>query len=125
MKGNAPKNTRPELELRRLLRAAGWGGYRLHWNVVGRPDIAYPGRRVAVFVNGCYWHRCPRCQPPMPKSHTEFWATKFERNVERDARKTRQLRASGWTVLVVWECEIAQSPDAAASRIVEVLAARR
>ena len=53
----------------------------------GRPDIAYPGRKVAIFVHGCYWHHCPRCYPNLPKSNPEFWARKFELNRERDARK--------------------------------------
>lgn len=124
MKGNAGKNTRPELELRRLLRAAGWRGYRLHWRVPGSPDIAYPGRRVAVQVLGDWWHRCPICNPPMPKSNTEFWAEKFRRNTERDERKTRELEALGWTVVTVWECEIRDHPDEVVRRIEEILSAR-
>jgi DNA mismatch endonuclease Vsr len=112
MRGNAAKNTTPELQLRAMLRAAGYSGYRLHWRKVpGRPDIAYPGRRIAVFVNGCFWHRCPKCQPSTPKSNTEFWERKFELNAERDARKVREIEAAGWTVLTVWECEI-RSGDA-------------
>ena len=92
MKGNVRGNTKPELQLRQLLREAGYPGYRLHWKQApGTPDIAYPGRKVAIFVNGCFWHRCPHCSPPNPKSHSEFWETKFARNQERDARKVRQL----------------------------------
>jgi DNA mismatch endonuclease (patch repair protein) len=90
-----------------MLREAGYPGYRLHWKKVpGHPDIAYPGRRVAIFVNGCFWHRCPHCNPPLPKSNQEFWARKFELNKERDARKIDALKAAGWTVLVVWECDL-------------------
>lgn len=107
MRGNVAKNTSPELRLRAMLRAAGYPGYRLHWRQApGRPDIAYPGRRIAIFVNGCYWHRCPTCGPSMPKSNTEFWERKFTLNAERDARKVRELEATGWTVLTAWECEI-------------------
>lgn len=107
MQANRGKNTKPELELRRLLREAGYPGYRLHWKKApGHPDIAYPGRKVAIFVNGCYWHRCPHCSPPMPKSNQEFWEAKFALNRERDARKTQELEASGWNVLTLWECEI-------------------
>ena len=112
MKGNVRSNTKPELRLRQLLRAAGYPGYRLHWKQApGTPDIAYPGRKVAIFVNGCFWHRCPHCAPPNPKSNSEFWETKFTRNRERDARKTRQLESSGWRVLTVWECQLRDHPD--------------
>lgn len=113
MRANRGRDTRPELSLRKALRDAGLPGYRINWKKVpGKPDIAYPGRKVAIFVNGCFWHRCPRCNLPLPKSHTDFWATKFERNVERDRRKTEELKSQGWTVITVWECEIEKDlPD--------------
>lgn len=121
MKGNTPKNTRPEIELRRLLRAAGYGGYRLHWKVAGRPDIAYPSRKVAIFVNGCYWHRCPKCNPPVPRTNTEFWTEKFRRNVERDERKHNELTDLGWTVVTVWECELKYDPSRVVQGLVDTL----
>ena len=125
MKGNRGKDTKPEQRLRALLRHAGFPGYRLHWNKApGRPDIAYPGRKVAIFVNGCFWHRCPTCQPAAPKSHAEFWDRKFELNRERDERKTRELEALGWTVLTVWECELRDDPDTAVARVTSVLVRR-
>ena len=89
------------------LREARLGGYRLNWKKApGRPDIAYPGRKVAVFVHGCYWHHCPRCYPNLPKSNPEFWARKFELNRERDARKRRDLEPIGWVVVEAWECDV-------------------
>jgi DNA mismatch endonuclease (patch repair protein) len=107
MQGNKSTNTRPELLVRSLLREAGFPGYRLHWKKApGKPDIAYPGRKIAIFVHGCFWHRCPLCRPPMPRSHPEYWAEKFRRNVERDRRKVAALQAAGWRVIVVWECEL-------------------
>lgn len=107
MQGNRGKDTGPELRLRRLLREAGHPGYRLHWNKApGHPDIAYPGRKIAIFVNGCFWHRCPHCSPPVPKSNAGFWEAKFAANQERDARKARELEAAGWRVVTVWECRI-------------------
>jgi DNA mismatch endonuclease, patch repair protein len=124
MQANRGKNTGPELELRRLLRNAGYPGYRLHWKKApGHPDIAYPGRRIAVFVNGCFWHRCPHCNAPMPKSNTEFWQAKFAANRERDARKTAELEAAGWTVLTVWECQVRDEPIGVVSDICKVLSA--
>lgn len=106
MKGNKGADTKPELLVRRRLREAGLRGYRLHWKVPGRPDIAWPGKKVALFVNGCFWHRCPVCNPPFPKSNTEYWVVKFETNVERDERKIRELEEAGWTVHVIWECQL-------------------
>lgn len=122
MRGNRGRNTGPELELRRLLREAGYPGYRLHWKrAPGRPDIAYPGRKVAIFVNGCFWHRCPRCQLAEPKAHSEFWKRKFDLNQERDARKTRELEEAGWTVVTVWECELREDTGGVVDRLTGVL----
>ncbi len=118
MKGNRGQNTKPEIQLRRLLRDAGYSGYRLHWKKApGRPDIAYPGRRIAIFVNGCFWHRCPHCQPSSPKSHTGYWQRKFDLNRERDARKAEQLEAAGWRVATIWECELRDDPSGVVERL--------
>ncbi|MDY4041376.1 MAG: DNA mismatch endonuclease Vsr [Collinsella sp.] len=107
MKGNTRSNTKPELLVRQRLRAAGLTGYRLQWKKApGRPDIAFPGRRVAIFVNGCFWHRCPHCQPRVPKRNTAFWEAKFARNRERDARALAELEDLGWDAIVIWECEL-------------------
>ena len=107
MQANRSKNTKPELLVRQKLREEGLPGYRLHWKkAAGKPDVCYPGRKVAVFVNGCYWHRCPHCALPLPKSNTDFWETKFSRNRARDERDQRLLAEQGWKVLVVWECRL-------------------
>ncbi|MCL2888961.1 MAG: very short patch repair endonuclease [Eggerthellaceae bacterium] len=107
MQGNKGKDTKPELRVRKILREAGFPGYRLQWKKApGRPDIAYPGRKIAIFVNGCFWHRCPKCGLSIPKTNPEYWAEKFRRNVERDNERAGQLEAQGWKVLVVWECEL-------------------
>lgn len=107
MQANKSKDTKPELKVRAALREAGYPGYRLHWGgVPGHPDICYPGRRVAIFVNGCFWHRCPRCAMPLPKTNVEFWQAKFARNQARDRRDHQELVLCGWTVVVVWECHL-------------------
>lgn len=118
MSANRGKDTTPEMTLRWALRQVGLPGYRLHWKKApGRPDIAYPGRKVAIFVHGCFWHRCPFCAPPLPKSHTDFWRKKFDRNKERDERKIKELEDAGWTPIVVWECQIKNDLDEVVSRI--------
>ena len=107
MQSNRGRDTKPELIVRKLLREAGFPGYRLQWKKApGCPDIAYPGRKIAIFVNGCFWHRCPKCQLPIPRSNQEFWETKFEQNIERDRQKIRELEDLGWRVIVIWECEL-------------------
>jgi DNA mismatch endonuclease (patch repair protein) len=122
MQSNRSRNTGPELALRRLLRDAGYPGYRLHWKAVpGHPDIAYPGRKIAIFVNGCFWHRCPHCNPPSPKSHAEYWEAKFETNQERDNRKRESLQALGWAVVVVWECQLEKTPEQVVAQVLQVL----
>jgi len=100
-------NTKPELLLRKALWASGLRGYRLHWKKVpGRPDIAFPGKRIAIFVNGCFWHRCPNCKPAMPKSNLAFWEEKFNKNIHRDRLKIKSLKKLGWLTVVIWECQL-------------------
>ncbi len=110
MQGNKRRDTTPELIVRRMLRDLGYPGYRLDWRkAAGHPDIAYPGRKIALFVNGCFWHRCPVCDLPLPKSNVEYWQAKFERNVQRDARTKAALEEDGWKVVVVWEHQLKKS----------------
>ena len=126
MKGNKGKGTKPELIVRKALREAGYPGYRLNWGKApGHPDICYPGMRVAVFVNGCFWHQCPICRPHLPRHNSDYWIPKLRRNVERDAEKTAALEEEGWTVVVVWECELKKNLDVAISRIVSALESSR
>jgi DNA mismatch endonuclease (patch repair protein) len=110
MQGNRSTETKPELKLRKALWSAGLRGYRLNWpSVPGRPDIAFVRWRLAVFVHGCFWHRCPHCSLPAPRTNSDYWQRKFSRNLERDQRRTQELRDAGWNVLRVWECEIERS----------------
>ena len=110
MSANKGKNTKPEILLRKSLRAAGIIGYRLNWKKApGRPDIAFPGRKIAIFVNGCFWHRCPYCNYSLPKTNTSFWIDKFSKNINRDRRKIEDLEKLDWQVFVVWECEIKEN----------------
>lgn len=115
------KNTKPEVTLRKLLWNTGNKGYRLHPTIPGRPDIVFPKQKVAIFVHGCYWHRCPHCNLPYPKSNTSFWLEKFAKNKNRDLKKELQLKAMGWTVIVIWECEIKKDPKGAVQRILTKL----
>lgn len=107
MQGNRSVNTAPELAFRRGLWDANLRGYRTHWKKApGSPDVAFVGRRIAIFVMGCFWHRCRRCRPSTPRTNAEWWQQKFNRTLERDRRTRRTLRRSGWSVIDVWECQI-------------------
>lgn len=97
-------NTTTEVPLGKLLWAAGIRGYRKQWPVTGTPDFAWPGRKLAVFVDGCFWHGC-NCKY-LPRTNTEFWRNKIEANKRRDRRVTASLRRDGWTVLRIKECEV-------------------
>ena len=124
MQGNKRANTKPELLVRERLRKAGLTGYRLQWKVPGHPDIAWPGKRVAVEVRGCFWHRCPHCRPSTPKKNTEYWEAKFARNTERDAENVRKLEEMGWRVHVIWECQLKKNAiDATMADLLPELAA--
>ena len=107
MSANKAKNTKPEIQLRRALWSKGIRGYRVHPKALpGKPDLAFTTKKVAVFINGCFWHRCPICNYQLPKTNTAFWEKKFERNVRRDQEKIKSLKTTGWKVLTIWECEI-------------------
>lgn len=99
-------NTDPEMRVRKALHRRGYR-YRLHAkNLPGRPDISFSGRKVAVFVHGCFWHRHPGCKKTTtPKTRTRFWKRKFSENVKRDQRNLNALGKLGWRTMVVWECE--------------------
>lgn len=112
MSANKAKNTKPEINLRRELWKNGLKGYKLHTkDLPGRPDIAFTKKKIAIFVNGCYWHRCPICDLPLPKNNTEFWVKKFTANSTRDANKANLLRDAGWKVKTVWECQLKHGID--------------
>jgi DNA mismatch endonuclease (patch repair protein) len=112
------KDTMPEKIFRASLRSAGLRGYRLHRkDLPGRPDIAFIGRRITIFIHGCYWHRCPHCELSIPKNNREFWVKKFERNKERDLRKELALKEMKWQVLTFWECEIKKEVDPLVERV--------
>lgn len=105
MAGIRGKNTKPEMLVRKTLFAAGYR-FRLHRKeLAGAPDVVLPGRKVAIFVHGCFWHRHITCGlAKLPATNAEFWRAKLDGNVKRDEWAVAALRTAGWRVLVVWEC---------------------
>ncbi|MDX2148474.1 MAG: very short patch repair endonuclease [Planctomycetota bacterium] len=115
-------NTAPEMVVRRILTRLGYR-YRLHVRgLPGSPDLVLRSRSAVIFVDGCYWHRhsCKRGRS-IPSSRTDFWKAKFRANTLRDRRVRRRLRAMGWRVITVWECQTKPSRAPALERRLERL----
>lgn len=103
VRGRGNKST--ELRMAALLRENGLTGWRRHLPLAGRPDFAFRKGKIAVFVDGCFWHKCPLCFRA-PKTSKAYWTAKIERNTKRDDAVTGQLQDKGWTVFRVWECQL-------------------
>lgn len=116
------KDTKPELQVRRAIHAAGLRFRLHHRDLPGRPDIVLSGIKTVVFVHGCFWH-AHSCQTSKPKTRAAFWQRKFEANRARDRRVRYFLKAAGWHVHVIWECELKR--EASLRRLVRVLQQRR
>lgn len=123
MQANTRRDTKPELQVRRLLHAAGLR-YRVDFRAIPehrwRVDIAFTRRRIAVFIDGCFWHGCP-IHATYPKTNSDYWLPKLERNRARDLDATSALKAAGWRVLRFWEH---QAPGEIADTIVHEVAVR-
>lgn len=103
IRGRGNKDT--ELTLARIFRLNRVTGWRRHQPVFGKPDFIFPKRKLAVFVDGCFWHGCPK-HATKPKNNAAFWQKKFSANKRRDVLVTRTLRREGWRVLRIWECDL-------------------
>lgn len=114
-------DTGPELKIRRILHRMGYR-YRLHRkDLPGTPDLVFPGRKKVVFVHGCFWHWHGCRYGQLPKSRLDYWQPKLERNVERDRERIFRLEEAGWTVHVVWQCEIRREFETAIAEIAAFL----
>lgn len=115
------KDTKPELALRAALRHAGAPGYRLHRkDLPGRPDAAYIRWKVAVFVDGVFWHGHPDHWDPA-RASSDYWRTKIARNIERDRAADAQLRERGWTVVRIWDLEVRDALEVSVDRVLSAL----
>ena len=117
------RDTKPELALRKALWAQGLR-YRKHSRLPGRPDVVFPGPRVVVFVDGCFWHRCPD-HFVSPSNNACFWKTKIDRNVQRDKGVNSKLQGDGWRVVRLWEHEIRENLDQCVQLVEEIVRAKR
>lgn len=124
MRNTGQRDTPSEMALRRELHRRGLR-YRVDQRVLGvtrgRPDLVFPSEKVAVFVDGCFWHSCPE-HATIPKQNRQWWFEKLQRNVERDRRHTEELNSAGWSVLRFWEHE---EPSSTADAVEEAVRLRR
>ena len=111
-------NRGTELRLIALMRAYGITGWRRNARLFGKPDFVFRAAKLAVFVDGCFWHACPR-HATMPRSNRAFWKAKLTRNAARDREVTRALRRAGWRVLRVWECALRMKRAAGTMRRID------
>lgn len=117
--------TTPERRLRAMLTSNGIHGWHMNSaQVEGKPDIAFPDRRLAIFVDGCFWHACPVCRRALPRTNSEYWERKIARNRCLAAQYNRQLRKEGWAVVRIWEHELREraSRRRALARVLTALA---
>lgn len=118
----ATHNKSTEVRFRALLVQAGVRGWRLRpTGLPGKPDFLFPDQRLVIFLDGCYWHGCPRCGPRVPSVNRPYWSAKLRRNRLRDRRNTCALEAAGYRVLRLWEHELASEPAACVRRVRELL----
>lgn len=121
IRGRGNKDT--ELALVKILRANGISGWRRHQSLFGKPDFTFPLQRVVVFVDGCFWHACPR-HFNMPANNREFWEKKLEENKQRDRLVSKTLRKKRWHVIRLWEHDLVTNPTLAIRRIKRQLEAQ-
>ena len=115
-------DTKPEVLLRKALFKMALRGYRKNYkDLPGKPDIVYTRQRVAIFINGCYWHGCEVCGWKPPKHNTGYWVAKINKNRQRDIIKKENLEDIGYTVLIVWEHEINKDLGQVINRVYNVL----
>lgn len=106
------KGTRLEKRLFSMLARMRLRGWKKNVeSIIGKPDVAFVSQRVAIFIDGCFWHGCPHCQRKLPQTNRQYWERKIERNVVRAKSSNRRLREKGWTVIRIWEHEISKVAD--------------
>lgn len=114
-------NKATEIVLVKLMRKHGITGWRRRVNLCGHPDFVFAIQKVALFVDGCFWHGCAKhCR--MPKSNQSYWKTKITLNMRRDALVNRTLRRTGWRVVRIWECSLAKQPGQCVNRVQRAIA---
>lgn len=109
------KDTKPEVLFRKILFSEGLR-YRKNYPIEGKPDIVFVSKKIAIFIDGCFWHGCKKhCR--MPHSNKEYWLKKIKGNIQRDKKNSKILKIKGWRVLRIWEHEIQKKPENALNKV--------
>jgi DNA mismatch endonuclease (patch repair protein) len=112
MRSVKSKKTGPERRLRAMLIGAGFIGWRINpEGIDGKPDFAFPDNKIAIFVDGCFWHGCPICKRTLPETNKAYWEKKINRNAQRDQEYTEKLQKAGWRVLRIWEHQLTKKTN--------------
>lgn len=110
-------NTKPELLLKNKLKGT---YFRYQPKLPGNPDFAIKSKKIVIFIDGCFWHKCPRCFRP-PKSNRKYWRPKIEGNVRRDRRISKEYRLKGWKIIRIWEHQVKEDCDKIVKNILQIL----
>lgn len=114
-------NTKPELLVRKYLYSQGYR-YRINTNIYGKPDVVFHSKKIAIFVNGCFWHKHERCRLSyIPKTNTAFWKRKLLGNLERDKKVSSELVKNGWKVVQIWECDIETDFQQTIGKVIKII----
>ena len=114
------KNTIPEIKVRKYLFNKGYR-YRINYSLPGKPDIVFPKQKIAVFINGCFWHQHSCKNSVIPKTNVKFWKNKLELNKNRDKSIILELKNSNWKTIILWECEIENNFDNIINNLLNLL----
>jgi len=121
MKAVKGKGTKLEKRLCAMLAGMGIGGWKKNvQNIAGKPDVAFPNQKIAIFVDGCFWHGCPHCHRKLPTTNRKYWKKKIDRNIELAKSYNRQLKDDGWKVIRIWEHEVISDTTRFKSRLKEL-----
>lgn len=118
MQGNKSSNTKSEQLLAQLFHNSGLNSFLTNnKNLPGTPDFSFEDFKIAIFIHGCFWHRCPYCAPHFPNTNQHYWSAKFLRNKLRDQQNKSKLRSLGWRPIVIWECKLKRNPAKVICRV--------
>ena len=113
-------NTKPEMQVRSFLFSEGLR-YRVHYKIPGKPDIVFPSKKIAVFVQGCFWHKHNCKHSNIPKTNRNYWLKKINYNKKRDAINAKKLKSMGWKTVYIWECDLKNSPNRTLNKLVNYI----